>query len=119
MIQSEPVYKLLNNEWQLYASYSLRLEEATKESLVCGRVNGNSLSMSVSRMAMANDSINFMMKSSAVSGVFIPFHTSSVLLIGYCKSDPRSHSVLALVQLWNISPRPLQTFVQLEQCAMV
>ena len=33
------------------------------------------------------------------------------------QSDPCSHCMLALVQLWNISPRPLQTFVQLEQCA--
>ena len=36
-------------------------------------------------MAMANDITNFMIKSSAVSDVFSPFHISSVVLIGYCK----------------------------------
>jgi len=40
-----------------------------------------------------------------------------MLLIDYCKSNSRSHCVLAQVQLWNISLHPPQTFVQLEQCA--
>ena len=47
---------------------------------------------------------------------YSPFHIFSALLIGYCKSDPCSHCVLALVQL-SISPRPLQTCVLLEQHA--
>ena len=65
------------NEWQSYASYFLRLREATKESVVRGReqwVNWNSQSMSVSRMAMANDSTNFI-KSSAVSDIFTVLFT--------------------------------------------
>ena len=76
-------------KWQMavvFVSYSLRMEgEAIKESIVCGRqqwLSGNSQSMSMSRMAMVNDSPNSM-RSSAMSDVYSPFHISSVLLIGY------------------------------------
>ena len=61
--------------------------------------------------------------SSAVSDVFIVLFTFPVCFwlaiakVIPLQSDLCSHCVLALVQLWNISPRPLQTFVQLEQCA--
>ena len=67
--------------------------EATKESVVCGReqlVNGNSQSMSMSRMVMANDSTNFMKAVPCL--VF--FHISSGLLIGYCKSNPQCKVIL-------------------------
>ena len=74
-----------------------RLGEATKESVVRSRdqgVNGNSQSMSALRVAMANDSTNFM-QSSSVSDVFYsPFHISSALLIGYYKSDPHCKVIL-------------------------
>ena len=77
-------------------------------------------------MAVANDSFR---KPVPYLIFYCPFHISSAFLIGYCKkkwspckviplqSDPRSHCVLALVQLLNILPCPLQIFVQLEQCA--
>ena len=68
-------------KWQMavvFASYSLRMEgEAIKESIVCGRqqwVSGNSQSMSMLRMAMANDSPN-LIRSSAMSDVFIVLFT--------------------------------------------
>ena len=53
-----------------------------------------------------------------------PFHMSSALLTGYRKvisiakwSSFTLHACSDLVQLLNISPHPLQIFVQLEQCA--
>ena len=63
-------------------------------------------------------------ESSAVSDVFIVLFTFpacfwlAIAKVIPLQSDPRSHCVLALVQLWNISPCPPQTFVQLEQCAL-
>ena len=67
----------------VFASYSLRMEgEAIKESIVCGRqqsVNGNSQSMSMLRMAMANDSSNSI-RSSVMSDVFIVLFTFLVYL---------------------------------------
>ena len=70
---------------------------------------------------MANYSTNFT-KSSAASDVFIVFFTFLACFWLQLQkwfslqSDPCSHCMLAPVQLWNILPRPLQTFVQLEQC---
>ena len=85
--------------------------------------------MSVSRMAMAM--ANYFMKSSVVSDVFIVIFTSLAhfrLVIAKVIPIAGQHCKVilvhttfaclhALVQLWNISHRPLQIFVQLEQCA--
>ena len=79
----------------MYASYSLRLGEATKKVQFA---NGNSQSMSTLRMVMANDSTNFI----PCLMFYSPFHISSALLTGYCKGDPHC-KVLALLYLVQLS----------------
>ena len=67
--------------------------ETINESVVHGEeqwVNWNSQSISVSRMAMASDSTNNSMRSSAMSDVFIALFTFLVhVWLVICKSDPR------------------------------
>ena len=55
-------------------------------------------------------------RSSAMSDVFIVLFISLPHFWFICKSDPRSH-YLRVLALLVISPRPLQIFVKLEQCA--
>ena len=94
-----------NDEWQSYASYFLRL--ATKESQ-------QKLSRwSVSGMAMANDST----KKQCRVWCFVVLFTFLVHFWLAIAKVISSFALRACVQLWNISPRPLQTFIQLEQCA--
>ena len=66
-------YKMTNGSRER----KLRLEEAIKESVACGReqlVNGNSQSMSTSRTVMANYSTNSM-RINAMCDVFIVLFT--------------------------------------------
>ena len=81
-------------------------------------VNGNSHSMSVSRMVNGNAECKFYEKQCHVWYFYSPFHISSALPSGYLQSDPRSHHhhmlTTTLVHLWNISS--LTPHFQ-EQCA--
>ena len=113
-------YKMMNDSRMQVIIYDR--EKQPKKSEVRGReqwANGNSQSMSASRMALANDSTNFM-KSSAVSDVFIVLLTFLARFwLAIAKVIPIAKWLsfaLRACHLWNISPRPLQTVVQLEQC---
>ena len=94
----------------MYASYSLRMEEAIKESVV--RESTETRSQWARRRWRWW--MNFL-RSSAMSDAFIVLFTFLALFwLFFCKSDPRSHylRVLALTCPLVISPRPLQIFVR-------